>query len=72
MNDIIIEYYFFITILYLHTLRYKNTFTLLHLLEQYEMARTGNIVKEYTWPESFPDCTPALRMYITIKIMYLY
>ncbi len=53
--------------------RYKNTFTLIHLLEKSEIARTENIIKEYTWPESFADCTAALRMYlyvsITIKIV---
>ena len=45
----------------LNSLRYKNTFTLIYLLEQYEMDKIDNIVKEYTWPESFSDCTPSLR-----------
>jgi hypothetical protein len=61
-NQSLISFIYYHVILFLHILRYKSTFTLIHLLEQYEMARTGNIVKEYTWPESFPDCTPALRM----------
>ncbi|CAF1468639.1 unnamed protein product [Adineta steineri] len=40
---------------------YKNTFSLIYLLEQYEIAKAKkslNIV--YKWPESFPHCTSTL------------
>ncbi|CAF1434531.1 unnamed protein product [Rotaria sordida] len=41
---------------------YKNTFTLIYLLEQYEKAKIKQNLKViYKWPESFPHCTPTLR-----------
>jgi hypothetical protein len=44
--------------------RFKNAFIFTRLQTEQEMDRRGiPIPKEYTWPESFPDCTPALRMY---------
>ena len=49
--------------------RYKKTFSYIHLRQQQELIRTGNIPKEHTWPQSFPDCTPALRMYKHYRIM---
>ncbi|CAF1056799.1 unnamed protein product [Adineta steineri] len=41
---------------------YKNTFTLIYLTEQHEIARIRKSLSVvYKWPESFPDCTPTLR-----------
>ncbi|CAF4862134.1 unnamed protein product [Rotaria sp. Silwood1] len=41
---------------------YQNTFKLIDLLEQYEKAKIKQNLKIiYTWPESFPHCTPTLR-----------
>jgi hypothetical protein len=43
---------------------YKNAFTYVHIRKQEEttrMKQSRRIV--YRWPESFPDCTPALRTY---------
>ncbi|CAF1437120.1 unnamed protein product [Adineta steineri] len=39
---------------------YKNTFSVIYLLYN-DTASPDTTVKEYTWPESFPDCTPTLR-----------
>ncbi|CAF4079530.1 unnamed protein product [Adineta steineri] len=39
---------------------YKNTFSVIYLLYN-DTASPDTTVKEHTWPESFPDCTPTLR-----------
>lgn len=35
--------------------------------KQQELARANRMHKEYLWPDSFPDCTPDLRILITIE-----
>ncbi|CAF4992554.1 unnamed protein product, partial [Rotaria sp. Silwood1] len=46
-----------------HSQWYETAFKYIHLRAQHEMDRTGINIrpKEYTWPDSFPDCTPGLR-----------
>ncbi|CAF1348969.1 unnamed protein product [Adineta steineri] len=39
---------------------YKNTFSAIYWLYN-DTASPDTTVKEYTWPESFPDCTSKLR-----------
>ncbi len=48
--------------------RYQAAFTYIYLQEQEELAQTHRRLHhhhhttiKYTWPESFPDCTPELR-----------
>ena len=41
--------------------RYLNTCKLVNLRAQEQADRVGLVEKEHFWPQSFPDCTPALR-----------
>ena len=45
--------------------RYLSLFQYIHLLTQIKEDRLGHKNKTYMWPNSFPHCTPRLRMYFT-------
>ncbi|CAF3948926.1 unnamed protein product [Adineta steineri] len=44
-----------------HSRWYLDTFKYVNLRAQQLADRSGTIDKEYTWDESFPECTPRLR-----------
>ncbi|CAF1311227.1 unnamed protein product [Rotaria sordida] len=44
-----------------HSTWYLSSFNYIHLRQQQRYDQNDPNTKEYVWPHSFPDCTPALR-----------
>ena len=55
-------------------IRYVYTLKFIHDQENRQRKRFANenIFEDYEWPDSFPDCTQALRTYDTMKELFYF